>query len=127
MATSISNPQSFHAEARFQRVCAACGSWGEFEAHHVISKQRLKQMGLIACLYDTRNALRLCRKCHTRFEQKMLVVTTSMLTRQNLCFMWEMLKEAARNYLERHYTGVNRYFTLHEEERCPLCQRRPRR
>jgi hypothetical protein len=120
--TSISNPASFRAEAQFQRVCAVCGNPGEFDAHHVVAKQTLKKRGLVHRLYDPRNALRLCDRCHAEETACTLKVDTSELTDDNICFVWEVLKEAGQNYLERHYTGVERRYTLHAEGRCPRCQ-----
>lgn len=127
MAT-ISNPLSFRDAGRFQRVCAVCGSTGEYEVHHVVSKQRLKKEGLLHRVYDPRNALRLCkydRRCHMNSEHggvNKVTIRTSQLTPDNICFLWETLGMAGQNYLERHYTGVDRRFTLHVEGRCPLCQ-----
>lgn len=118
MATS----SSFHAEARFQRVCAVCGSAGAFDAHHAVSKQRLKKLGLRHLIYDPRNALRLCDRCHERYTNRVMKIQTSLLTEQNICFIWQVLKVAGHNLLDRDYTGIEHRYTQHEENVCPLCQ-----
>jgi hypothetical protein len=124
----VSNPQSFLAEAQFQRVCAVCGDGGPFHSHHVVSKQALKARGLVDALYDPRNALRLCagldgNQCHMRFENRQLQIPTLSLTFDNICFMWDVLGVAGVNYLDRYYTGADRRFTIHEDKGCLLCQR----
>jgi len=125
VTVAISNPQSFHAEAQFQRVCATCGKAGVFEAHHVVSKQRLKREGYSGLLYDTRNALRLCPDCHGRFTGGTRIPTHA-LTDDNMCFTWLVLGPAGQNYLERLYTGIDRRFSLHLDRKCPLCQLPPK-
>lgn len=123
----ISNPQTFREEGMFQRVCVACGKGGDFHVHHVVPKQQLKRLGLVHRLYDPRNAIRLCEgldgpRCHMQFEQYKLVIPTEALLSANICFIWETLGVAGHNFLQRKHTGVDRRFTLHEEERCLLCQ-----
>jgi hypothetical protein len=119
---SISNPASFRAEAAYQRVCAECGEGGAFDAHHVVARALLKRMGLVHLLYDPHNALRLCDRCHERYTNRVLVIETATLTDANLCFIWAVLGVAGHNYLDRHYTGIDRRYTLHEEGVCALCQ-----
>ena len=124
---TISNPESFREEARFQRVCANCGSAGAFHAHHVLPKQALGKLGLVHRLYDPRNALRLCEgldtnRCHMELEKRNIVVGTDILLDENICFLWEVLKQAGQNFLERYHTGVDRRFTRHTEGGCPICQ-----
>jgi 5-methylcytosine-specific restriction endonuclease McrA len=120
--TSISNPKSFREEAQFQRVCGVCGATGAFEAHHVVAKQKLKKLGFVHRLYDPRNALRLCPECHGRVTQHQLTIAVDCLMPDNICFIWEVLKQAGQNYLERHYRSVDRRYTLHVEGRCVRCQ-----
>lgn len=128
MTAAISNPASFRDEARFQRECAVCGSPGDYEAHHVVSKQELKKRGLVHRLHDPRNCLRLCKggkRCHMNREHggvSKIVILTESLTNDNICFLWETLDVAGQNYLERHYTGIDRRYTLHQDGRCGLCQ-----
>jgi 5-methylcytosine-specific restriction endonuclease McrA len=123
---AASSPSSFYAEAQFQRTCAVCGAAGAFDAHHVVSKQRIKRLSppttLQQLLYDPRNALRLCERCHSRYTNRVMKINTKLLKDQNICFIWEVLGPAGRNLLERDYTGTERRYTLHEENGCPLCQ-----
>lgn len=121
----ISNPLSFRQEAQFQRVCASCGGHGSFDAHHVVARARLKRMGLTHRLYDPRNALRLCDRCHERYTNRVLVIETGQLTDDNICFVFQTLGMAGHNYLDRHYTGVDRRYTLHDEGKCSRCQQSP--
>lgn len=123
--SAISNPTSFREEAQYQRVCAVCGDAGPYDAHHVVARARLKRMGLGLYLYDSRNCLRLCDRDHERYTNRVLVIPTAKLTPENICFMWDVLDAAGHNYLDRHYTGVDRRFTLHEEGGCPACQSQP--
>lgn len=125
MPPTISNPRSFYEEGRHQRECAVCESTGPFEVHHVISKQRLKRMHREDVLYDPRNALRLCEGLDTNQCHHKLKIKTEDLTPDNICFIWEILKLAGYNYLERHYSGAESRFTMHEHGRCPLCQLQP--
>ncbi len=107
----MNDPASFYAEAQYQRVCAVCGSPGTFEAHHVVAKQRLKRMGRLDVLHDPRNALRLCPGCHGGHTCGAKPIPTERLTPDNIRFMCEVLGTAGQNYLERHYTGVDRRYT----------------
>jgi hypothetical protein len=106
----IANPSSFHLEARFQVVCALCGSTGRFQAHHVVDKATLgTHCGLDGDdLYDTRNALRLCegletKRCHMQFENRRVTITTAMLTDDNIEYAFEKLGAYAADYLRREY------------------------
>src|SRR2546430_5742237 len=108
---AISNPASFREEARFQRVCAMCGSSGAYHAHHVVPKQWLSRNGQVHRLYDPRNALRLCDgldgpRCHMNFESRKLVIETARLPPNAMCFIYETMGVAGQNFLERMYTGV---------------------
>lgn len=55
--------------------CVQCGqavrrlgdSW-EWQAHHVVPKQRLRREGLHARVWDAANGVVLCRRCHERHE-----------------------------------------------------------
>lgn len=111
---SIQNASSFHAEARYQRVCANCGSAGSFHAHHVVDKQTLRAK--FGCgkrdprLYDTRNALRLCDdvdglRCHMNMEwgNGRLRVKTCKLTADNIAYAFEVLGTYAYDYLRNEY------------------------
>jgi hypothetical protein len=102
----VDNPESFHAEARYQGACANCRKMGgEWEAHHVVEKQECKKRG--AALYDTRNALRLCigpGSCHGG-QHTITNVKLCVLTDDNLTFAFEVLGAGAYDYLRRRYDG----------------------
>ena len=118
----ISNPKSFHAEARFQRVCMLCGRGGAFHAHHAVEKHILRRLGVP--LYDTRCALRLCappKPCHLTFEARMLVIPLVKLTDDNIEYAFEVLETdrarevgapTAFDYLTRRYAGDDPRVTL---------------
>jgi hypothetical protein len=102
----VDNPESFHAEARYQGMCANChrikGLW---QAHHVIELQECKAKG--APLYSTRNALRLCigaGSCHGG-QHTIKRVRLACLTDDNLEFAFQYLGAYAYDYLRRRYDG----------------------
>jgi hypothetical protein len=121
----LSNPASFHAEARWQRVCAVDGTGGEpWAAHHVVPKQLLRRLKLP--LYDPRNALRLCEHCHMQFEwggPGKVLIAVRHLTDQNICYCWETLGDAVVR-LERKYTPFHQdpRWVMHRMGECGLCQ-----
>lgn len=107
---TIANPASFHAEARWQRVCAQCGSGGDFHAHHVVDKQTLRGYGVTGnAQYDVRNALRLCqtfagaKRCHFNFENRVISISTKKLTDDNIAYAFEVLRAYAYDYLRSEY------------------------
>jgi hypothetical protein len=113
----VANAPSFRAEARYQRVCACCGKSGGYHSHHVVDKRTLMdQYGVRGKnLYDTRNALRLCEgldtdRCHMNFENRRVnpetgrvIVTTKMLTDDNIEYAFEVMGLYAVDYLRREY------------------------
>lgn len=127
--TPISNPESFHLEARYQRVCAVCGKGGRFHAHHVVDKQWLRVNRLP--LYDTRNALRLCdhgKRCHMNFEEggvAKVQVLVRHLKDQNLCYLWQVMGHGGTVWLDRYYggDGGDDRWWRHTRGECELCQR----
>lgn len=128
MANSVvSNPASFHAEARYQRVCAVCGRGGAYHAHHVIDKQELRKRRLP--LYDTRGALRLCVHCHMQFEWAgpgKILVLQKHLKDVHFCYVWEVMNAAGTNMLERQYGGADDpRWQQHVEGLCLECQLQP--
>lgn len=102
----VDNARSFHEEARYQGMCANCGKiGGDWEAHHVVEKQELKNQH--APLNDTRNALRLCigpASCHGGQHTIKRVMLTA-LTDDNYEFAFEVLGTFAYDYLRRRYSG----------------------
>lgn len=109
----IDNPQSFHAEAMYQLVCAVCGRGGAFHAHHVVPKGELRKRHLP--LNDTRNALRLCagldgNNCHMQFEWAgpgKVLVLQKHLRQSHFCYIWSVMRMAGVNLLERKYGGAD--------------------
>lgn len=103
---SVSNPESFWLEARWQKCCAECDATGEFDAHHVIERQWLRRQGLPE--WDTRNALRLCPLtggCHGGQTSKLHKIQLTNLLDENIAYAFEVMGAAAYFYLRRHYAG----------------------
>lgn len=100
---TISNPASFRAEARWQRVCALCGNGGAWHSHHGVFKKLLKQRGLP--LYDTRNAIRLCPNCNLGLENRSVRFPLAKLTDQCIEYAFEVLGAYAYDWLKRTYDG----------------------
>lgn len=77
----------FHDEAlRFAPYCESCWSTQDLEVHHVIRQQfirsQLRKLGLehmLAALWDVRNALVLCAKCHANHTTRHKPVHRSRL------------------------------------------------
>jgi hypothetical protein len=121
---SVANPASFHAEARFQIACAACGAIGKpFHAHHVVDKQTLKWWGVPVGdeLYDTRNAMRLCedldtKRCHLQFENGRISIFLTALSDENIEYAFEVGGLRAYDYLHREYAGEDDRVELKLEE-----------
>lgn len=108
--TSIDNGASFHAEARYQLCCAACGSTGPWEAHHVLSQQHCRRAS--APRHSPDNALRLCAKtsaaCHERHTNHQQRLPISCLRDANLAFLCRWLGPGgAYEYLGRYYSGTD--------------------
>lgn len=102
----ISNPTSFKNEARWQRVCAGCGSAGHFHAHHVVFEQVLKRYTPLRGveLFDTRNALRLCvARCHFPHHSRAATLPTSKLLDCNIEYAFMALGAYAADWLRRYY------------------------
>jgi hypothetical protein len=120
----VSNPASFRAEARWQRVCAVCGAAGSFHAHHVLPKHLLRRLKLPR--YDTRGALRLCEHCHMQFEwggPGKVEIAVRCLTDQNICYLYEVLGVTVVQ-LEGKYSNfdVDPRWHKHRMGECLECQ-----
>lgn len=113
MTAVISNPASFRLEAEFQRVCAVCEKPGPWQPHHVIPKQWLDKHGFP--LWNTRNALRLCVRCHMQYEHsgRQVVVPEAKLTDLNVCYVFETMGPAGMDFLVRRYGAVGHRFAAH--------------
>jgi hypothetical protein len=110
----VSNPASFHAEAKFQVACGYCGKVGQpFHAHHVVDKSTLRDWGIPKPdRYDTRNAMRLCEgldtdRCHFQFENSRIEISLSSLSDENIEYAFEAAPTPGKayEYLTRHYAG----------------------
>lgn len=122
MSVAISNPQSFWLEARLQVVCAVCKTGGRYHSHHVIAKNFLRRNRLP--LWDTRNALRLCERCHMQFEWAgpgKVEILARHLTAENMCYIWAVMGAYGSDFLNREYGGSDPRFALHLENGC-RCQ-----
>jgi hypothetical protein len=103
----------FHDAARFQRTCAVIGCrTREFQAHHVIYEQHLKDNGLPR--WDTQNALRLCPLHHGRHHKryvdrngKSFVLETRVLTDANIDYAFAVLGPAAADYFRTYYADAD--------------------
>lgn len=99
--------ESFRAEARWQRVCAVCGTAGGFHPHHVVTEGELRRRcGLRGReLYNTLNALRVCVRCHERHHSpgRMRLIKTIELKTANVVYAFQMLGLRAVSYLRRYY------------------------
>ncbi|GAC1529979.1 MAG: hypothetical protein NVS3B1_22050 [Marmoricola sp.] len=98
----ISNPSSFHAEARYQGVCAVTGKGGEFEAHHVIYQQHLRRLGVPE--YDTRNALRVGPGVHDQHHNRKRPIRTKEVLSVNIGYAVDVMGAlSAVEYFRRYY------------------------
>lgn len=106
----ISDPSSFHAEARYQGFCAVTGLPGPFEAHHVIYEQHLARLGIAKVdRHDTRDALRLSPKAHSNHHARIRVVCTQELLTCNIEYAVEVFDSSDRavEYLRRYYDDTH--------------------
>lgn len=114
------NREAFHESAWLQRSCQGCDSFGPFESHHVTEKRKLKQVGRLDLLWDTRNAMRLCPDCHNRHTNRAAPIPLSKLTDEHFEFAFYALGAAAHTYLGQSYSGnddrLELYLAEWEEE-----------
>lgn len=93
----------FREAARAQRVCQnpdcrrPTAAW---DPHHVVYEQELRRRGLP--IYDPRNALRVCRRCHQNHHH-MQPLPQIALTTSHLTYAKEALGEFHIDYLNRRY------------------------
>jgi hypothetical protein len=107
------NRRIFHDAARFQKACAVPGCrTRDFQAHHVVYEQHLKEKGLPR--YDGQNALRLCPLHHGRHHKryvdrsgKSFVLETRLLTDENIAYAFAVLGPAAADYFRRYYADAD--------------------
>jgi hypothetical protein len=80
--------------------CRRCGSTKNVEGHHVIPRRILRTLGLGWLIWDRRNRLPLCARCHGRHEMRVAPIPAELLPLS----AWEFADEAGlRWYIERHY------------------------
>lgn len=84
----------------YQRPCAICGTWHALEVHHLIPKRLLKTEGHANRLWDTANAMVLCRLCHARHENAFARIPAGRIPHEG----WQFAQELGLDwYLERIY------------------------
>lgn len=94
----------FRQAARAQRVCQnpACTTpTAAWSAHHVVYEQDLRRLGLP--IYDTRNAMRLCRDCHGQHHSRAAPIPVAVLTTNHIEYAREVFGDAYVDYLHRRY------------------------
>lgn len=105
----MDNPSSFWMQAQAQGVCAKCKRpTRDWEAHHVIQKQRCRREH--APQHSPDNALRLCSgsagSCHVRHTTHQELVPLACLRDENIEFAVRWLTPGpAYEYLRRYYAG----------------------
>ena len=94
----------FREAAAEQLCCQMCGKTGSgWQPHHVVYEQHLKNVG--APVYDTRNAMRLCLKCHAAHHGRSVVIPLQVLTITHIEYAFAKLGPAAYDYLHQRYAG----------------------
>lgn len=94
---AISNPESFWLEARRQ---ALDGKLPDFEAHHVVYRQHLRDLHLPE--WDTRNARAVTLRNH-QLHHDGFRIRVEDLTDENIAYAFEVMGGAAYDYLRRYY------------------------
>jgi hypothetical protein len=101
--TAGSSREFYEAGCR-QLACAACGSTGAFDIHHVVQRQICRREQIPQHHPD--NALRICRDCHHRHSSHQGVLPLSALRDENIAFAVEFLGPGpAYNHFCRYYAG----------------------
>lgn len=112
-------PADFRLEARYQRCCVVpdCAAIGPHHAHHGVYVQVLRRAGIRGNdLYDPRNAVRLCMRCHERHHTRTRVLRTTWLPTPVIVYAFEILQLQAGDYLRRTYDDYERDDRIVEEE-----------
>jgi hypothetical protein len=92
--------------------CAVCGErWFCPDAHHVVSQEKLKQIGRRDVLWDARNAMALCPwwaadgcGAHANHHSTK-PIPLSALSETHKAFAREVLGPAWESYLQRRYAA----------------------
>lgn len=97
-------------ERRFQSGQAACqhslceGGGADLSQHHVVYRQHVEEAG--GDVWDPRNALALCRRCHAAHHRRARPLAIDCLRPENIEFARELLGvRRAEGYLRRRYTA----------------------
>lgn len=94
----------FRESARLQRSCQSCGATRvPWSAHHAVYLQHVRRAGGSAWARD--NALRLCDDCHNGHHNRSRPVRATALTQANIDYAFDLLGQAAYDYLRRRYAG----------------------
>lgn len=100
----IASSASFRAEALSQRCCVMCGTTKGWHAHHVVYEQQLKRLGMSGhMLYDSCNAMRLCKRCHERHHTRVATIPTKKLLDHHIEYACHVLGTYAVDWLRRYY------------------------
>ena len=82
--------------------CAAPGCAKRAAAgHHVVYEQHLKRHG--GRIFDPANCLPLCFACHQAHHSRSRVLPVSVLDDGHVAFAYDLMGEAALDYLRRYY------------------------
>lgn len=118
----MSNPASFHSEARYQGKCQHpdCEEplTYHWHAHHVVYRQHVEAHG--GNVWDTRNAMRLCNRlphdCHrTKHHNRKAPVPMSVVRDETIEFAVEVMGPGRTiNFFERFYASADDDTRLNE-------------
>lgn len=106
-------------EATFRREhkrtkCRRCMFKKAAQSHHVVYAQEVVRRG--ADVWDLRNCMPLCQRCHEQHHTRTSPVPLLMLSDANIAFAFEILGEYAKAYLEARYAGSDERLDLAMEE-----------
>lgn len=122
MTTEVENPEkdAFYEMSHMQRGCRVCGRTGNYESHHAVERSELRRAGRLDLLWDRRNCLRLCARCHHRHTDRGEPIPLLRLLDMHFEFAFEALGFGAVRYLGQKYAGADerleRYREKWEEE-----------
>lgn len=113
----------FYEMAHAQRECKMCGRLGNYESHHVVEKAEIRRQCRLDLLWDPRNCMRLCSRCHDDHTDRGTPVPLRVLLDMHFEFAFELLGLGAGRYLLEKYGGDDRrldeFERKYEEEHAP--------